>query len=185
MKFKKLAIVTALMLGVACGVQAADEDPAPAPAQDQGHGKITFTGSVIDAPCSIDPNSVDQTVELGSVSNVSLAGSGNSEPKPFEIRLEKCSMTTAKTVKTTFDGPAGTGGLLGITGDASGAGIAITDGNGAQIVLGTATTGQLVSIGATNATLAFSAYLKGNGGAADTIIPGEFSSVANFMLSYN
>ena len=61
MKFKKLAIVTALMLGVACGVQAADEDPAPAPAQDQGHGKITFTGSVIDAPCSIDPNSVDQT----------------------------------------------------------------------------------------------------------------------------
>ena len=116
---------------------------------------------------------------------MSLAGSGNSEPKPFEIRLEKCSLTTAKTVKTTFDGPAGTGGLLGITGDASGAGIAITDGNGAQIVLGTATTGQLVSIGATNATLAFSAYLKGNGGAADTIIPGEFSSVANFMLSYN
>ncbi|WP_339547211.1 fimbrial protein [Pseudomonas sp. RA_35y_Pfl2_P32] len=183
MKFAKLAIVTALMLGVACGVQADDDDPVKN--VDQGHGKITFTGAVIDAPCSIDPNSVDQTVELGSVSNVSLAGSGNSEPKPFEIRLEKCSLTTAKTVKTTFDGPAGSGGLLGITGDASGAGIAITDGNGAQIVLGTATAGQLVSVGATNATLAFSAYLKGNGGAADTIIPGEFSSVANFMLSYN
>ncbi|POA89896.1 Pilin (type 1 fimbria component protein) [Pseudomonas sp. NFPP10] len=187
MKFNKLAIVTALMLGVACGVQAADEDPAPAPApaKDQGHGRITFTGAIIDAPCSIDPNSVDQTVELGSISNITLANSGNSEPKPFEIRLEKCSLATAKNVKTTFDGPAGAGGLLGITGDASGASIAITDGNGTQVVMGTATAGQLISVGATNATLAFSAYLKGNGGAADTINPGAFNSVANFMLSYN
>jgi type 1 fimbria pilin len=186
MKFNKLAIVTALMLGVASGVQAADAaDPDPVKFADQGHGKITFTGAIIDAPCSIDPNSVDQTVELGSVSNVSLADGGNSEPKPFEIRLEKCSLTTAKTVKTTFNGPAGTGGLLGITGDASGAGIAITDGDGKQVTLGTATTGQTMSVGATGATLAFSAYLKGNGGLASTIIPGEFNSVANFMLTYN
>ncbi|AMB79974.1 MULTISPECIES: fimbrial protein [Pseudomonas] len=175
MKLNKIALAAALVLGTITTVQAADE----------GNGVVRFTGSIIDAPCSIDPNSVDQTVELGSVSNVVLVDGGNSAPKPFEIRLEKCSLDTAATVKTTFNGAAGQGGLLGITGDARGAGIALTDGNGTAITLGTATAGQLVSIGASNATLTFSAYLKGNGGDATTIIPGEFSSVANFMLSYN
>ena len=33
-----------------------------------GHGKVTFTGSIIDAPCSIAPESIDQTVDLGQVS---------------------------------------------------------------------------------------------------------------------
>ena len=175
MKLNKIALAAALVLGTITTVQAAD----------QGSGVVRFTGSIIDAPCSIDPNTVDQTVELGAVSNVALVDSGNSAPKPFEIRLENCSLDTAKTVKTTFNGAAGEGGLLGITGDARGAGIALTDGNGDAITLGTASTGQLVSAGATGATLAFSAYLKGNGGDATTIIPGEFSSVANFMLSYN
>ncbi|MDI6978669.1 type 1 fimbrial protein, partial [Serratia sp. Se-RSBMAAmG] len=31
-------------------------------------GKVTFTGSIIDAPCSIAPGSVDQTVSLGAIS---------------------------------------------------------------------------------------------------------------------
>ena len=126
MKLNKIALAAALVLGTITTVQAADE----------GNGVVRFTGSIIDAPCSIDPNSVDQTVELGSVSNVVLVDGGNSAPKPFEIRLEKCSLDTAKTVKTTFNGAAGEGGLLGITGDARGAGIALTDGNGDAITLG-------------------------------------------------
>ncbi|WP_332768592.1 fimbrial protein [Pseudomonas koreensis] len=185
MKLNKIAVAVALMLGASTGIQAANAAPAIVKAGDQGHGKITFTGSIIDSPCSIDPNSVDQTIQLGAVSSVALVDGGTSAPKPFEIRLEKCSLDTAKTVKTTFNGPTGQGDLLGITGDASGAGIALTDGDGALIKLGTASTGQLVSVGASNATLAFSAHLKGNGGGADSIIPGEFSSVATFMLSYN
>lgn len=39
-------------------------------AADQGHGTVTFTGSIIDAPCSIAPESIDQTVNLGQISNV-------------------------------------------------------------------------------------------------------------------
>lgn len=175
MKFNKLVLAAAVLLGTITSVQAADE----------GSGVVRFTGSIIDAPCSIDPNSADQAIELGAVSSVALVDGGNSVPKPFEIRLENCSIDVAKTVKTTFNGAAGEGGLLGITGDASGAGIALTDGNGASIALGTASAGQLLSVGASEAILSFSAYLKGNGGAADTIVPGEFSSVANFMLTYN
>ncbi|OOV89393.1 MULTISPECIES: fimbrial protein [unclassified Pseudomonas] len=174
MKLNKLAMVVALALGAVSGVQAAD----------QGKGIVRFTGSIIEAPCSIDPDSIDQTVPLGAVSNLTLADGGNSIPQPFEVRLEKCTMTTVKTVKTTFNGSAGTAGMLGITGDAAGAGIVLTDGSGTPIVLGTATAGQLISVGATEATLAFSAYLKGNGGDIESITPGEFSSVVNFMLTY-
>ncbi len=36
-------------------------------AEGQGHGKITFKGSALDAACSIDSKSLDLTVELGSI----------------------------------------------------------------------------------------------------------------------
>jgi type 1 fimbria pilin len=174
MKLNKIMMAAVLAFGTVSGVQAAD----------QGHGTVTFTGSIIDAPCSIDPNTVDQTVDLGAVSNVSLLDGGTSSPKPFEIRLEKCSLTTAQTVTTTFDGPAGKNGLLGITGDAEGASIALIDSSNAPIELGKPSTGRLISAGATEASLGFTAYLKGDGGDATTIIPGKFQSVANFILDY-
>lgn len=175
MKFNKIAIAAAVLIGTISSVQAAD----------QGNGVVKFTGTIVDAPCAIDHNSSDQTIDLGTVANVALADGGNSAPKPFEIRLEKCSLDTAKTVKTTFNGAAGQGGLLGITGDAKGAGIALTDSDGTSIQLGTATTGKLLSVGTSETTLAFNASLKGNGGDVSTIVPGEFNSVANFMLNYN
>ena len=175
MTLNKTMMAAVLAFGAISGAQAADE----------GHGKVTFTGSIIEAPCSIDPLSIDQTVELGAVSNAALLNSGNSEPKDFTIHLEKCSLDTAKTVTTTFNGPAGKDNKsLGITGDAKGASIVITDGSNNVVELGKATAGQLISAGATEATLAFSAYLKGDGGDADSIVPGKFQSVANFILNY-
>ncbi|AXU96063.1 fimbrial protein [Erwinia persicina] len=183
MNFKKTMLAAVVTLGTIAGAQAAGSG-AGTPATDQGHGKVTFTGSIIDAPCSIDSKSLDQTVDLGGVSNVSLLNGGNSSPKPFEIHLEKCSLETAKTVTTTFNGAAGKNGLLGMTGDAKGASIAITDGSNNLIELGKATQGQVLSAGGSEATLAFSAYLKGDGGDDKTIVPGKFQSVANFILNY-
>lgn len=173
MKLNKIMMAAVLAFGTISGAQAAD----------QGHGKVTFTGSIIDAPCSIDPNSIDQTVDLGAVSNVSLLNGGTSDPKPFEIHLEKCSLATAKTVTATFDGAPGKDGLLGITGEAKGASIAIMDGSNNLVALGKPTGGQLISAGATETTLAFSAYLKGDGDKID-IVPGKFHSVANFIMDY-
>lgn len=34
---------------------------------DGGGGKITFTGSVINAPCAIEPDDIDKQVMLGEV----------------------------------------------------------------------------------------------------------------------
>ena len=49
---------TALLSGLSFTAMAAD---------NQGSGKITFTGEVISAPCSITPGDENQTIELGKV----------------------------------------------------------------------------------------------------------------------
>lgn len=174
MKLSKIMLALALAGGVASFAQAAD----------QGHGTVTFKGSIIDAPCSITPDTVDQTVDLGEVSNVALEANsftGTSTPKNFEIKLENCDVTTLKTVTTTFTGSEGaTSNHLGITGTASGASIAVTDGSGKEIELGKPTDAHALQAG--NNTLMFSAYLQGDGASA--IVPGDFTSIADFTLAY-
>lgn len=155
---------------------------------DEGHGKITFTGAIIDSPCSIKPESLDQTVELGQISKASLLNSGKSTPRNFSIDLENCAFgdpATKNKVEVTFTGmeSVGDNGLLGITGSASGASVAIVDGSGAVVKLGEPSKAQTLANG--NNTLSFAAYLQGNGGAAESITEGEFQSVADFKLAYN
>lgn len=176
MSFKKLALAAAmgavLISGMAC-------------AKDQGHGKITFTGSIIDAPCSISADSIDQTVDLGQVSDVALkanSNTGTSVPRNFEIKLENCDITTLKTVTTTFAGVDGaTDGSLAITGTAQGASIVLSNRSGDDIKLGEATEPHTLLEG--DNTLLFSAYLKGDGADA-TVTPGDFTAVADFTLAY-
>ena len=176
MNFKKAALASVMGMMLVAGA---------ANAKDQGHGKVTFTGSIIDAPCSINPDSIDQTVNLGQVSNVALkanSNTGTSVPRNFEIKLEGCDTTTLKSVKTTFTGAEGaTDGSLGVTGTAKGASIILTNGDGAQIKMGEASAAHALQDG--NNTLLFSAYLKGDGASA-TVTPGDFSAVADFTLAY-
>lgn len=179
MKLNKIMLAAVMAFGVSSLAHAAD----------QGHGKVTFSGSIIDAPCSIAPESIDQTVELGAISNVSLKNGGKSTPRNFQIKLENCELITEKdgknnTVALTFTGAtsAADSNLLGITGTAKGAGVAITDGSGTDIKLGQATKAQTLQNGAN--TLAFAAYLQGDKASTATIIPGEFQAVADFTLAY-
>ncbi|MDW5500707.1 type 1 fimbrial protein [Serratia proteamaculans] len=155
-------------------------------------GTVTFKGSIIDAPCSITPDTADQTVNLGQISNVALKSQGKSTPKSFDIKLDSCDVTTLKNVTATFTGAASAGNadLLGITGTAKGASIAITDGASRVIKLGEATQAQKIQKG--NNTLAFAAYLQGDPDTTPAtgpvvpavIVPGEFSSVVDFTLAY-
>ncbi|MGQ5793293.1 fimbrial protein [Serratia sp. IR-2025] len=178
MKLNKIMLAAVLAFGASSMVNAAD----------QGHGKVTFTGSIIDAPCSISPETVEQTVDLGQISSAALKNSGKSTPKQFSIDLENCSFgegeDVANKVSATFTGmaSAANNGLLGITGTATGASVAITDGSGELITLGEATATQTLQDG--NNTLSFSAYVQGDGASA-VITEGDFQAVADFTLAYN
>ncbi|MGL5384341.1 MAG: fimbrial protein [Serratia sp. (in: enterobacteria)] len=176
MNLNKIMLAAAMTL---CAVNVAH-------AAGQGSGTVTFTGSIIDAPCSITPESVDQTVPLGEISNAALAKGGNtgeSNPRTFDIKLENCDTTTLKTVTTTFSGGASeyNAEWLGLNGTAKGAGIILASQNGGDLKLGVASDAQQLVDG--DNTLRFSARLKG-GGESATIVPGSFQSVADFTLAY-
>lgn len=153
-------------------------------AANQGQGTVTFEGSIIDAPCSITPESEDQTVQLGQVSNALLKKGGKSTPKAFSIDLEHCDLEEGKkNVSVTFTGveSATQDGMLSISGEASGASVAIADAGGKLVKLGEAS--PLVGVNEGNTALRFTAYLQGDG-ASTAVVPGDFTAVADFTLAY-
>jgi len=175
MKMNKLVLASLFAFSVS-GVQASE-----------GNGKIKFTGEIINAPCSVAPESIDQVVSLGQINSTTLANGGKSSPEPFTIELRDCDLSTRNNVTVTFTGAQATptdATLLGISGSASGAGIGILSlANSATVpvTLGTPT-GSIALIGVDN-TLNFSAYLQGLDAATD-VTTGTFTALANFKLAY-
>jgi type 1 fimbria pilin len=173
MKLNKIMLAAAMALGTISMANAAN----------QGSGTVTFKGSIIDAPCSIEPGSLDQTVKLGDIASGQLKNGGKSTPQDVLIKLVGCDVETAKDVTTTFSGTESLAvpGLLAMKGTASGASIAINDLDGKLLPLSTASKAKNVEDG--QVTLRFSAHLQGDGASA-VITPGEFNSVADFTLAY-
>jgi type 1 fimbria pilin len=175
----------ALVIGLASSITAGMAQAASAPTSDQGSGQINFAGKIIDAPCSITTgDDSTQTVDLGEVSKSALENGQTSTPKNFTIKLEQCDVTTAglSSVSAKFTGAkdATDPTMLGITGDAKGAGIVLTDGANQPIELNTDSSAQDIQNGSN--TLTFSAYLKSDGASA--VVPGTFTSTADFTLAY-
>lgn len=177
MSMKKIVLALAVSSAMAMTAQAAN----------QGGGKINFNGEVIDAACSIDANSLKQTVELGSVAKVQLAKGGKSTPVDFTIQLHNCDITDKPTTKVTFKGVAGTAatGLdkaFGVSGPASGAmGVVVTDAGGNVIAPGVASSAFTLNEG--DNILNFKAYMMG-ATTADTVAPGAFTATADFLMDY-
>ena len=180
MKMNKILLATVMAFGFSSMAHAAN----------QGSGKVTFTGSIIVSPCSISPESIDQTIPLGEASNTALKNGGKSIPRNFQIKLENCDLISAEgpgknnTVSLIFTGSNSEADnkLLGITGTAKGAGIALTDGSGTTIALGQPT--KLTTLQNGNNTLSFAAYLQGSTAEDAVIVPGEFQAVTDFTLAY-
>ncbi|MFZ4215715.1 fimbrial protein [Pantoea endophytica] len=168
---KKIVALSIALCGSGMNVNAADT----------GKGRIDFKGAITEAACSIDPDSTRQEIDLGQITMAELNNGGMSTPRNFEINLENCVTDIESSVSVTFGGmPAdGTNKLLGITGTASGAGIAITDASGKLVTLGVPTPAQPLING--NNTLYFSTHLQGMDGELRT---GEFSAVSDFILTY-
>lgn len=169
MKSKVLAF-SLLALSTSFGVSAAE----------QGQGTVNFHGFVIDAPCSIDPENAEQTIEFGQVTKSFLAGGGKSE-KPLNIKLINCDATTAsKGVQVTFGG--GTVGATNtelLTAGSTNTAIMIR-GYNQDVVYGTPSTAVQVLNGSN--TLTYTASLVQATGTK--VAEGEFTAVSNFTLAY-
>lgn len=179
---------TALLSGLSFTAVAVD---------NQGSGKITFTGEVISAPCSITPGDENQTVELGEVADSVLNSGKNSLPVDVNIHLQDCilSTTTGQTtttidkVKVTFtsaitdttDTSLMKNTLDGNIGGATGVGVRLLDSGSNKVKLGEAIE---VSFPTTNAyqELNFKARMEPLSGSTAT--PGNVQAQANYVLDY-
>lgn len=183
----KIAAAASLVFGAVSGANAAGSNTA----------KVTFTGNLVESPCSITRETADQSVDLGrSIGNGTLAGGRESEKVPFTISLYGCVFTTEKDMNVVFAPGDNTTAASGVadnlavmstngTGAISNVSLALSDVNGAAIKLGQTYTQPLVmdgSVGKATQDLNFKAWLVG--ASTGTVGIGEFSSVANVTISY-
>ncbi|PLR31815.1 fimbrial protein [Chimaeribacter californicus] len=156
-------------------------------AADQGQGKITFKGLVINAPCSVDPESVDLQVSLGEVSDKALA-TGVSAAVPVNIQLNDCVLdgaTPITKVKVRFDSTNVTtenADLLANlhAGGAQNVGVRLLQENEQHIGIGSTVEVPLVGTNKTQ-ILKFKAHMEPVGGAPT---PGDVEASAHYVLEY-
>lgn len=175
---KKTTVAAAMLFALCANVHAAPS---------QGSGTVDFIGSIVDAPCSITPDSSHQTVNMGQVSNKTLELNGEGVAKNFDIKLEGCALDTVKSVEVTFLGAAENTAKdqLKIEGSAAGAAIVMQNVNsGETVVLGKATKIDGLLDG-TN-IMKFNAKLVATGTEETPvdIVPGDFTATTDFQLAY-
>ncbi|MCP2231222.1 MULTISPECIES: fimbrial protein [Erwinia] len=184
MKMNKIMLAAAMTFAAVSLAHAADATPGAA-AGSQGSGQLSFSGSIVDAPCSIKSESTKQDINLGAISKALLAkADGHSTPTQVNIKLENCELAKDKNgVTITFSGAANDtdDSMLGLAGNASDAGIVFVDNKGQKIKLGEAS--QPTKLVGSDSTLSFSAYVQQTK-ATPSIVPGDFTAVANFQLAY-
>ncbi|MGK8542106.1 fimbrial protein [Enterobacter cloacae] len=165
---------------------------APVFASDQGSGKITFKGVVIDAPCNIAPDSVDKEIDLGQITTAVINANKKSTAVPVDINLENCQLDAADETATpvtkvdvTFSSTATDAdtSLMSNTfaGGAQNVGVRLLDNVESPITLGTAQTVDL-SAGSATQTLHFKAQMEVVDGKTATA--GQVESTANYVLLY-
>lgn len=179
-----LAVATASLLSAAAfTVSAADE----------GHGKISFEGIVISAPCSIAPGDEDQTINLGEVADTALNGGKYSLPVDVNIHLQDCTLTggtggaaitKAQVTFSSTNADASTNLLKntseGNYGAAENVSIRLLTESNENVVMGTA---QVVPLTADNSyqVLSFKARMES---PDETATAGNVTSDVNFVLAY-
>ncbi|ATL98232.1 fimbrial protein [Aeromonas sp. CA23] len=186
-KYVPLLSILAIFCGNAVAEETGWSDLGPAtPAVqgpvDQGHGTIKFVGAIIDAPCSIAPESVDQTVQMGEIANSLLNANGATPLRPFEIHLEACDITTALNATVTFDGiPFDKDKKsLALNGGGSGGAIALVNkSTGEDIVIGKPT--KVASLVNGDNHLKFGAKVISTG---KDVVTGEFDATSDFIMTY-
>ncbi|HEY3985079.1 fimbrial protein [Cedecea sp.] len=155
-------------------------------AADQGQGQIRFIGSIIESPCSIDPDKTTQEVNFGQVSSAFLNSTGaKSGPEEVIIELKDCTLSgngDDDSVKVTFSGQQVTDETYLNVSGVDGVGVTMVDWQNTAVKWG-ATPANAHSITAGRNTLNYNAYLEKLPNIS-AITTGDFVAITNFTLAY-
>ncbi|ELW9440911.1 fimbrial protein [Pluralibacter gergoviae] len=180
-----LSVSLAAIMGFAGAANAAD------PVTVNG-GVVHFTGSVVDAPCIVDNDSSDQTVNLGQIKATTSAtpDAALGSVKPFTIHLTDCAVDTYTKAAVTFNGTTISGKNTQLAVNGGGAGATTADGIAIQVL---DNVGSVVpmdgSVASTAQTLtAADNYLQFSAqyvATAAAVTAGAANADANFSITYN
>ncbi|HEC2037751.1 TPA: type 1 fimbrial protein [Klebsiella oxytoca] len=162
------------------------------------HGTLTVSGQLVDSPCRLSMASRDQTVDLGTLASADLAYPGaRSRPVRVDVRLEGCLVASghlrdARTdstvwganqpvVSVAFTAPADFSdpSLMRLSG-VEGIALRLTDSHNHDVRLGSRGVPQLLTPGENS--LRWTVVAERVPGR---MVPGAFSAVADFRLSYD
>ncbi|MBI0278574.1 type 1 fimbrial protein (plasmid) [Hafnia alvei] len=157
-------------------------------------GTISFTANVVDATCSVAPESKDMIVDFGKTSlsgfNSQTSGSQyTSVAKTIVIKLLNCPESVSKATITLSGASqttgSGRGGLLPVSGSGAATGVVIFfdagANGGAAIQLNTPFTRNLVE---GDNTINMRAYLGGTGDGSPAATAGTITATAQYSISY-
>jgi len=193
MKMNTLAIVIGAVMSFTAGVANA-ETPASGAGTTINGGTVHFKGTLVAAPCTVSDDSSDQTVKLGEYTTHHFAKKGAlGVVKPFEIKLEDCDTSTARTAAVAFSGTADATDptLLAVNPDGSTSGSATATGvaikimdNASKIVKldGTSFTDKTpIQDGDNTPALKFTAQYVG---VSDSATAGDANADVSFIMQY-
>lgn len=148
-------------------------------------GTVKFSGDIVDTPCVVSTDSVNQTVTLGKVKASKFAKvKDTSADQGFSIKLEECDNTVKKTASVMFTGSQDSTdntllAISNVAGAATGVGIEILSNAGTVIPLGTASADNSLQTGEN--VLNFKAHYKST---LASVGVGPANSQADFQVSY-
>ena len=151
-------------------------------------GIVNFNGEILDAACTVDLASQNQTVNLGKYNKSEFSASGDrTAATNFKIVLKDCP-TTVTSAAVRFDGtPDATDSALlaidsSVAGAATGVAINLMTANKADLPLHGSNGYSYALSSTTDNILNFYAQYKST---ADSVTAGPANSVANFSVVYN
>ncbi|CAI1945085.1 MULTISPECIES: fimbrial protein [Serratia] len=159
--------------------------PVQAAKQTQGWGRVNMKGSIIDTACAIAAGGREQTIDMDTVPIGDIMRDGQGTATPFSVELINCTLTRQgqnlpdwSYFQVTFDGDAD-GELFGVSGDAKGVALEITDSHGNK-----AEPGEPLPIGYLTAgtmKLDYTIKLVSN---SQVLKSGGYNSAVRFKLDY-
>lgn len=194
-QFSRLGLLALLLAGSGQTLAVPQLDPVEGTV-----GTVYFFGGLLSSPCTLAPESQEQSVDLGDVSARHFKQAGDrSEPVVFNLRLEDCLLGAggryesldgqetarylhgeqAVTVTLLGDSDSANRELLHLSGDIRGVGLRLLNSKGAPLALNKPIDSQVLQPG--DNTLQFSASLEST---KKYVAASSFNSVLHVQLNY-
>ncbi|MHA6679804.1 fimbrial protein [Enterobacter cloacae] len=153
-------------------------------ARNWGRGTVSMQGSIIDAACAISVESRDQTIDM-ELSPIGKLQEGQEISTSISIELVNCVLERPvpnhpgwRNFQVTFDGDAD-GQLFGVSGNAKGIAIQISDEQGHI-----ARPGEALPAGAIMSETMILKYRIKIVPNNKAVVPGDYSSSIRFKMDY-